>query len=201
LVADITGAALVVGLDMSESFLRSARRRAGVAFACADATCGFPTRAPDLVYCRLLLAHLPDPQHIVGAWAGQLRGGGLLLLDEVEWIRTNNPVLARYEEIVTAMVGFRGAHISVGPYITGLGGDGWRPRSGALRRYGVATADAARMYAMNLTTWRHNSFVVDNYDAAIIDDLATGLAELTTSTATGEIEWGLRQVAYERTRP
>jgi SAM-dependent methyltransferase len=200
-VAELTRAALVVGLDMSEPFLSAARRAPGVAFVCADTTRSFPTRAPDLVYCRLLLAHLPDPQRVVGAWAQQLRTGGLLLLDEVEWIRTDNLVLARYEEIVTAMVESRGAHISVGPYITGLVGDGWRQRSDTLRRYAVATADAARMYAMNLATWRHDRFVADTYDPATIDDLATGLDQLTRSSTTDEIEWGLRQVVYERIQP
>ena len=199
LVADVTGADLVVGLDLSEPFLGAAPRRQGIAFVRADTTRAFPTRPPDLAYCRLLLAHLPEPEQVIAEWARQLRRGGLLLLDEVEWIATPNPVLARYEEIVTAMVGSRRAQISVGPRIVGLEGDGWRPRSSTLRRYPVATSDAARMYAMNLTTWRHDPFVAANYDPRTIDDLASGLDELTRSSTTGEIEWGLRQVAYEKT--
>jgi SAM-dependent methyltransferase len=197
LVADVTGAALVVGLDVSEPFLRATPKAPGIAFVRADTTRPFPTRPPDLVYARLLLAHLPEPERVVDAWARQLRGGGLLLLDEVEWITTPNRVLALYEEIVTAMVGSRGAQISVGPRIAGLMDDGWQQRSSALREYPVATADAARMYAMNLTTWRHDPFVIEHYDPSTIDELASGLDELTGSSTTGEIEWGLRQVVYE----
>ena len=199
LLAGVTDAQLVVGMDISEAFLGVARRRPSIAFVRADITSSLPVHMPDLIYCRLLLAHLPEPQDVIGTWVQQLRPGGLLLLDEVEWIHTDNPGLAVYEQIVTAMVGSRGAHISVGPYITGLGGEGWGPRSDTLCRYDVTTADAARMYAMNLATWRHDPFVVDTYETATIDDLAAGLNELTRSSATHEIEWGLRQVVYERT--
>jgi SAM-dependent methyltransferase len=198
LVAEVTGAALVVGLDMSEAFLTAAPRAPGIAFARADTTHAFPTRPPDLVYCRLLLAHLPDPARVVASWARQLRPRGLLLLDEVDWIETPNPVLTLYEDIVTAMVASRHAQISVGPSIAGLSGEGWQQRSNELRDYPVATADAARMYAMNLATWRHDPFVVENYEQVVLDDLAAGLDELTRASTTGEIAWGLRQVVYER---
>jgi len=198
LLSDVTGACLVVGLDVSESFLRAAPRAPGIVFVCADTTRGFPTRPPDLVYCRLLLAHLPEASDVVRLWSRQLRSGGLLLLDEVESIETPNPVLALYEEIVTAMVASRGAEISVGPYISGLGGEGWHQRSSNVREYPVATAHAAGMYAMNLATWRHDPFVVETYDPGTIDDLAAGLDELTRSSAENEIVWVLRQVVYER---
>jgi trans-aconitate 2-methyltransferase len=201
LVAAVTGAARVLGLDTSVSFLTwasEATRASGVSFACADVTRGFPTRPPDLVYARLVLAHLPDPERVVAGWVRQLCPGGRLLLDEVEWIRTDNPILDLYEQIVTAMVGSRGARINVGPRIAGLSGEGWRQRSNSFSEYIVATADAARMYAMNLATWRHDPFVVASYDTSTIDELAAGLDGLTRSSATAEIVWGLRQVVYER---
>ena len=198
LVAEATGAELVIGIDMSKAFLNSAPRAPGVAYVCADATRPFPTRPPDLVYARLLLAHLPAPEDVVATWAQHVRPGGLLLLDEVEWIETPNPVLELYEEMVTAMVASRGAQISIGPRIVDLSGTGWRQRASELRAYPVATADAARMYGMNLATWRHDPFVSETYDSAVIDDLAAGLDELTHSSTKGEIEWGLRQVTYER---
>jgi len=200
LIANVTSAELVVGLDTSESFLRWGRSvtDSRVAYIRADATQPFPTRSPDLVYSRLVLAHLPTPEKVVAGWAQQLRPGGLLLLDEVERIETPNPVLALYEEIVTAMVAARGAQVSVGPRIGGLSGEGWRERANEVRGYPVATADAARMYSMNLATWRHDPFVAETYDSTTIDDLASGLDDLTRSAATGEINWALRQVVYER---
>jgi trans-aconitate 2-methyltransferase len=204
LVAEVTRAALVVGLDTSEPFLGAARTSSGpphISFVRHDvATSDFPTLPPDLVYARLLLAHLADPGAVASRWAAQLAPGGALLLDEVEFIHTDNPVLAFYEEVVVGLVGTRGAPMYAGPLVADLTGDGWARRSTTLRRLGVATADAARMYALNLTTWRDDPFVVDTYDRAAVDELAAGLDNLSRSAATDEITWGLRQVAYERER-
>lgn len=195
LVADATGATVTIGLDTSEPFLHAARA-AGIAVVRADVTGGFPTRAPDLAYARLLLAHLPSPAAVAARWVEQLAPGGLLLLDEVEYIRTHNPVLAFYEDVVVGLVGARGAPMYAGPLITDLSGA--EKASDTLVQHVVATADAARMYSMNLRTWRDDPFVESTYSKQEIDELATGLGQLTTSTKTGEIEWGLRQVAYER---
>ncbi len=201
MLADVTRAALVVGLDTSEAFLRDAvreTRSSPVAYACHDARTPFPTQSPDLVYARLILAHLADPPAVATSWARQLRAGGLLLLDEVEWIGTDHPVLALYEEVVVGLVGARGAPMYAGPLISGLSGQDWRPISDRIVPVDVVTADAARMYSMNLAVWRDDPYVVNNYDTSQIDDLAAGLDELTRSSAAGEITWGLRQVAYER---
>jgi trans-aconitate 2-methyltransferase len=201
LLGAVTGARLVVGLDTSGPFLGAARRTATArsAFVCHNvATGGFPTRPPDLVYARLLLAHLAHPAALAGHWAEQLAPGGLLLLDEVEWIETGHPVLAFYEEVVVGLVGARGAPMYAGPLISDLGGEDWHRRSDVVRHVDVSTADAARMYVMNLANWREDPFVVEAYDRSAIDDLAAGLEALARSPATGEISWGLRQVAYQK---
>ena len=57
-----------VGLDRSESFLAEARRTETnrVAFFLHDvATVPFPVEPADLLYCRYLLTHLPEPQAVV----------------------------------------------------------------------------------------------------------------------------------------
>jgi trans-aconitate 2-methyltransferase len=202
LVADVTRARRVVGLDSSEPFLAAARGAAGpahISFVRHDvAGADFPTRPPDLVYARLLLAHLPDPGAVASRWAAQLAPGGALLLDEVEFIHTENPVLAFYEQVVVGLVGTRGAPMYAGPLVADLEGPGWARRSTTLRQVEVATADAARMYGLNLTTWRDDPYVVDAYEPVAVDDLAAGLDALCRSTATDEITWGLRQVAYKR---
>jgi trans-aconitate 2-methyltransferase len=203
LLAEVTAAERVVGLDASESFLDEARRSVGndrISFARHDATVvPFPTPPPDLVFARLLLAHLPEPAAVAASWAAQLAPGGRLLLDEVEWIETRHPALAFYEEVVVGLVGSRGALMYAGPAIAGLEGEGWRRRSSQVRVVPVRTADAAAMYAMNLGTWRHDPFVDSTYDPEPIEGLARDLEALARSTATGEITWGLRQVALERT--
>ena len=83
-----------------------------------------------------------------------------------------------------------------GPLISNL--TGANKASDAVVQHEVSTADAARMYSMNLNTWRDDPYITETYDTDHINDLARALAELTTSTKTGEIEWGLRQVSYRR---
>lgn len=157
LVAEVTGARRTVGLDTSHAFLARARADAptGTEFVHHDAVdVPFPTGPADLVYCRLLLAHLRNPAVIVGRWTTKLRPGGLLALDEVEFIETGQPTLQRYEEIVVALVASRGGSMYAGPIIDEItGGDGWRRRISRRRVYPVPLAKAAEMYAMNLRTW------------------------------------------------
>jgi SAM-dependent methyltransferase len=203
LLAESTGARRTVGLDTSDAFLARARADApaGLEFIRHDATVvPFPTGPADVVYARLLLAHLPDPERLVERWVTQLGPGGLLALDEVDWIDAGRPVLDRYEEIVVALVASQGGAMYAGPIIDRIdGGDGWRRRSTRRCAYPVAVADAAAMYALNLTTWRGNDFVQEHYSSRELDELQIDLLALARTTGTETITWGLRQVVFERT--
>ena len=77
----------------------------------------FPTAAADLIYCWFLLSHLVHPQSQVQQWSTQLKRNGILLLDEVEWIRTTDPVFDTYLEIVAAMLQRQGNELYVGPLL------------------------------------------------------------------------------------
>lgn len=202
LLAAATGAETTIGLDTSAAFIEAAARDApaGVTFELHDATRLPLPRAPvDLIYCRLLLAHLPDVPATVAGFASQLDDGGQLLVDEVEWIETNHSVLATYERMVVDLVGSRGAPMYAGPIVGALRcGDGWRQRSSQVRVVPVATADAAAMYGMNLATWRDDPHIREHYDPETVDDLAAALTDLAGSHETDAITWGVRQVAFER---
>jgi trans-aconitate 2-methyltransferase len=202
LVADATGAARTIGIDGSPAFLAAAREHSvrGVEFVEHDVTdLPLPGTPAELIYGRLLLAHLTDPPAHVPAWISQLRPGGLLLVDEVEWIETSHPVLARYEELVVRVVAAHGGASYAGPIVDRLReGAGWHQRSSRLRLVPVATADAARMYGMNLATWRHDPSTASFASPPAIEQLASDLAALATATSTREITWGIRQVAFVR---
>ncbi|MHB1711055.1 MAG: class I SAM-dependent methyltransferase [Acidimicrobiales bacterium] len=91
LVAQVTGSALTVGLDASEVHIDRAAASTSeqVRFAVWDATrLPFPAGPADLVYSRLLLAHLPDPVEVALSWTTQLNDGGLVVVDEIEWMTT-----------------------------------------------------------------------------------------------------------------
>ena len=193
LLADAVGAERTVGFDVSARYVASAAsNQPTLEFMVHDSmVVPFPIGPADVIYARLLLAHLPEPDTVVARWLTQLTPGGRVLLDEIEYIRTTNQVLARYEEIVVALVASGGGHMYAGPLLTEL----VNVVSDRVETYPVTTADAARMFRMNLEVWRPDEFIRRTYPTRQIDQLAAELDVLMASPATGEIEWGLRQIA------
>ena len=196
LVADVCRPERTVGLERSEHFADLARRRHGgatVEFAVHDVTrVPFPVGPADVVFARLLLAHLPDPLGLVARWRTQLALGGVLVLDEIESMTTPPGPLRRYEDLVVALVAAEGGTMCAGPILAGLGGGGRCPE------VDVDAAAAARMYGMNLATWRPEARRRDLAGDAELDRLADDLAELADAGAPatgGEVvHWVLRQV-------
>ncbi|MDA8359471.1 MAG: class I SAM-dependent methyltransferase, partial [Actinomycetota bacterium] len=114
LVAKATGATLTVGLERSEAHLVRARAGApdGVRFVAWDVgDLPFPAGPADLAYARLLLAHLEDPVTVASSWATQLNVGGLLVIDELEWIATDHPVLQAHLHLASSLVATTGAQM------------------------------------------------------------------------------------------
>jgi trans-aconitate 2-methyltransferase len=201
LLAEITGAGRTIGIDASDAFVAAATEGApaGMSFTTHDATVlPLPGAPADVIYCRLLLAHLPDPSAVVRDWITQLGPNGRLLLDEIEWMEIGHPVFAAYEEIVLSLVRSNGGAMYAGPLVDPLrAGPGWRQVSSEVRVVPVRTADAARMFVMNVVTWRTHDHVREHHSEAEIERLAHDLEALTRSSATGEITWGMRQMVYE----
>src|SRR5581483_5156946 len=203
LVAEMTGAARTVGIDASASFLAEATRlcdSTGIEFLQHDVTAvPFPVGPADLVYCRLLLAHLPDPAAVLDRWMTQVRPGGVLAVDEVEYIETPNPVLERYEELVVTLVASRGAVMYAGPVIDAMpDGDGWRKGASRLVEHLVPVALAARMYGMNFRTWQDDPAITAVCSQDSLDRLANDLDERARSTGDPPVRWGLRQALLLR---
>jgi len=202
LLADATRAERIIGLDISEAYVAAAnaRGRTSIEYLRHDVTeLPLPGAPADVVYCRLLLAHLPHVVDTVLRWVTQVRPGGLLMLDEVECIDTGHPVLDFYEAVVVGLVAAKGGPMYAGPVLATLSnGDGWAVRSSEVRVVPVATAAAARMYGMNLAVWRDDPWVLEHHGRDAIDRLAADLDALGSSPATGEITWGLRQVTIAR---
>jgi trans-aconitate 2-methyltransferase len=199
-VAGATGAARTIGLDRSDAFLDLARRVfPTLEFARHDlATGALPPPRPDLVFARLVLAHLPDPAALARRWAGRLAPGGRLLLEEMEWIEAADPVLADYEARVLAVVEDQGAPMYAGPLLRDLNGDDHVPgRWTAVRTVTVPTPVAARIYALNLEAWRHDRFAREHFHPRDLDRLAAQLARLAAD-GDGRVGWGVRQVVVER---
>jgi SAM-dependent methyltransferase len=202
LLADVTHCAQAIGLDNSEHFLSLATRNtpAHISFIRHDVTqIPFPTGPVDLIFCRMLLTHLRDPLSIVERWGTQLRPQGFLLLEEVEWIRTEQPLLHQYLDIVAALLGQQANELYIGPSLEKQPvNEGLRRHLSRVYRLPVSTAQAATMFSMNIPSWKNHPFIQQRY-GGIIDQLEQDLQALADhSTSQGEIEWRMRQLAYER---
>lgn len=203
MVAEVTGADRTVGLDSSAAYVAQARAAArGGEFAVHDVlVTPFPSGVAGLIYARMLLAHLPDPAAAVHAWASQLAGEGVLVIDEIEWIRTSQPVLRAHLRLAEAMVAAGGAQMRAGPLLGGLATGGrLRQRFGAIADVVVPTAEAARMFGMNEAAWGNRPVALGLCSEADLRALGADLAALATSAATGEITWGMHHAAYSAVR-
>jgi SAM-dependent methyltransferase len=197
MVAEVCEGARVIGVDASASFLASP---GDTEVVCHDVTVlPFPTPAADLVYARFLLAHLASPDACVAGWTTLLRPAGRLLLDEVERIDAGPPALARYLEILAAVLRDEGHELYVGPALHPLElPAGCRRVSSGVVEVSPTTGEAASMFLLNLGIWRTRPGAHARADRDTLDDLAVALRELVDSPARGEIVWHMRQVAIER---
>jgi SAM-dependent methyltransferase len=203
LLANALGCERVVGIDNSEHFLELANRTAAerVTFLLHDLTkTPFPFEGIDLMFERFLLTHLDDPKGMVMDWITQLEPGGLLLIEEPEDIQTRNAAFRQYLDIVEAMMDDKGACLYLGPELDGLKRtDDLKQRGSRVRPLSVPTHRAAAMFYLNIQTWKNQSFVRQNYPAGAIDKLESDLETLSSRSIPDiEIQWGLRQIVFER---
>ena len=123
MIADTLRPELTVGLDRSGPFLERAREGAPahVEFLEHDVyITPFPVGPADVIYCRLVLAHLPDRPGVVSRWTTQLVPGGVALLDEVEEIQTDEPAFAEYLPIAIGVVDRSGGRLIAGPELAAM---------------------------------------------------------------------------------
>lgn len=193
-----TGATSTVGLDASASYIEqaSASAMSGVTFTVHDVTTvPFPTAPADVLYARLLLAHLPDPAGRVHDWATQLGTGGVALLDDLESIETEDAGFRAYlDEVALDVVRRRGGALFVGPALHTMsdppGTDRIHDEVAVLR---PAPAVTARIFAMNLRV------LVDTGESEPRPDLAAHLAAVAEGRRqAAPVEWPFRQVALRK---
>jgi len=197
LVHEVTGASVTVGLDGSAAFVEMAAADAppGVSFMAHDATSvPFPVGPADLVYARLLLAHLPDPASVVSDWSTMLTSGGIVMVDDLETIETDEPVFRTYlDEVALAVVAAQGGALFVGPMLH----DAPDPASTTRvdDRVVVFAPDVvvtASVFAMNLDVLTERGEVEPR------PDLAAALRSIAGGARAREVRWHGRHLAWRR---
>jgi trans-aconitate 2-methyltransferase len=173
------------GIDASEAMTTAARGRVAdpdAHFVVADVTASLLLPA-HIVYARLLLGHLPDPSIALAHWANALLPAGVLVCEEPVRYRSDDPLFARYEEAVTAVVAQQGATLWAGPAL-----DDDPPRcKRAIDRvveHPVRASRAAAMFWRNAVTW--------NGDAALVE----ALRAIEAADGDDTVMWEIRQTAW-----
>ncbi|GIF22225.1 hypothetical protein BJ973_002550 [Actinoplanes tereljensis] len=157
---------------------------------------GAPT---DLIYCRFLLSHLTEPAYVVALWITQLHERGLLLLDEVEYVRTRHPVLDRYQEVVVAYLAHYGNRLEVGSTLDAVDAGSSAIRlSSTVREVRPSTDQVATMFTNNLAVWRNDEFLTGRFTAQGLADLESDLRGLIGSSQRLDAVWGIRQIVFRR---
>lgn len=205
LLADALACRQVVGLDSSDHFIALAGKTATaqVSFRLHDATTvPFPVGPCDVIYARFLLTHLVEPDALIATWATQLRPGGRLLVEEADSIDTAEPALETYLSIAEATLRDGGCDLYVGRWLGAMQTPGvLATRLNRVVSLPLTNHLAAKMFSLNIRTWKHSAFVQENYSSATIRQLEDDLAALAAApTDQKGIQWRLRQLALERTR-
>ncbi len=194
--------ARVTGVDLSTSFLAAARTAVpGADFVVADVTGPLPGAPFDLVYARFLLAHLAAVAPTITHWLDSVRPGGVVLLEETESIRSDDPVFARYEALSVARVARAGADVYAGPAIRHAleSAGGVEVMVDHVLVLDVTTGQAAAMFRRNLATWGHQAVDQGLLTEADRAGLLAALREREDDDSPGPFAWGHHQTVLRRT--
>jgi hypothetical protein len=130
----------------------------------------------------------------------QLQPNGLLLVEEVERIQTTNVMFSSYLEILETLLAPESRALYLGPRLHALDApDGLMRQASRVRRLRVSNSRAATMFRLNMQAWKTEPSIRENYSGETLDRLEQDLSAMSQSTSPeSEIEWELRQIAFER---
>jgi trans-aconitate 2-methyltransferase len=192
--------ALTLAVDFSPAYVAATAERAGgddVEAVEADVL-DLPERitGAGVIFVRLLLTHLRDPLGAVELWRERLAPGGVLLLEEVESIETEEMPLTRYLDLQEEMLHANDNTLEIGPELDAGLRDDPALRSSAVATFTPPAAVAARMFGMNFASWRERPEVVAAHDEAELGAIAAGLGRVATAPEdAAPITWRMRQIA------
>jgi SAM-dependent methyltransferase len=195
--------ALTIAVDFSPAYVDQTAARAGgdgVEAIEADVH-HLPARieGAELIFVRLLLTHLRDPLAAIALWRERLAPDGVLLIEEVESIATEERSLARYLEMQEEMLHANDNTLEIGAELDAGLRDDPGLRSSEVVEFSPPVATAARMFGMNFTVWRERPEVTEAHDPAELDAVARGLGRVATAPEdAAPITWRMRQIALGR---
>lgn len=199
LLRDTLHPALTLAVDFSPAYVEQTAERAGgegVEAIEADVL-NLPERVSgaDVIFVRMLLTHLRDPLAAVELWRERLGPDGVLLIEEVESIATEERALARYLDLQREMLAANENRLEIGPGLDKSLRDHPALRGNEVTTFSPGAGVAARMFGMNFGTWRDRPEVTEANDAAELDAIAAGLGRVATAPEdAAPITWRMRQI-------
>lgn len=204
LLRDTLHPQLTLAIDFSEAYVAATAKRVGgepdVEVIEADVL-ELPERVRDanVIFVRMLLTHLRDPLGAIDLWLERLAPGGVLLLEEVELIETEEPALVRYLALQREMLEANANRLEIGPRLDAELASHGELRSSEVVRFQPGAGVAARMFGMNFGTWRDRREVVEAHETEELDAIAKGLGRVATAPEdSAPISWGMRQIVLAR---
>jgi trans-aconitate 2-methyltransferase len=196
LLREVLSPERLMAVDASASFAAQAMDRLGgdAEVLVADVS-ALPNAISgvDFMFARFLLTHLAEPVAAVQHWLSRLAPSGLIAVEEVESITTAEPVLSEYLALQRHMLEVNANRLEIGPFIAEAA-----RRCGARCSTEVVTLTpspsiAARMFAMNFTSWRTHPTVSGNVSQRELDLTQAGLLDIATGRRqSAPITWELR---------
>jgi trans-aconitate 2-methyltransferase len=198
LIRATVGPQRLLAVDSSPAFVAAAAKRLAddrTRLLCADAL-DLPLEVTDagLIFARFLLTHLRDPLAAIEVWRGRLAAGGRLLVEEVDSIATEDPTLAGYLDLQREMLAANGNTLDIGPRLDEALREHPALRANAVAQFSPPAAVAARMFAMNLETWRDRPEVTESHAPEELNAMASALERIAQGEAEATITWRLRHL-------
>lgn len=198
LLRDVCGAAVTVGVDSSPRYIERARSHDGavVRYLQADVSCGLPDTAAgaQLLYCRFLLTHLSDPPAALESWRHRAGPDAVLIVEELEWLRSEHPALRRYYDLVESVQDAHGQEMCIGASVADtVAAAGWVVRHTGTARLAPPVTSMAQLHALNLTTLR-NDPALASVSQGELDHLARSLDAIAVGREAASVDNGMRQV-------
>jgi SAM-dependent methyltransferase len=199
LIRATVGPARILAVDVSPAYVAATANRIAddhTRVLCTDVL-DLPLEVTDadLIFARMLLTHLRDPLAAIDVWRDRLSERGLLLLEEVDSIATEDPTLAGYLDLQREMLAANGNTLEIGPRLDEALREHPALRANGVVGLSVPAPIAARMFAMNLETWRDRPEVTETHEEKELDAVATVLERIATGAEEASpITWQLRQL-------
>jgi trans-aconitate 2-methyltransferase len=205
LIRATVGPKRLLAVDSSPAFVAAAAKRLAddrTRMLCADAL-DLPLEVTDadLIFARFLLTHLRDPLAAIDVWRGRLSERGVLLLEEVDSIATEDETLAGYLDLQREMLAANDNVLDIGPKLDEALRDHPALRANSVAQFSPPAAVAARMFAMNLETWRDRPEVTESHAKEELDAMAAALERIAQGETEATITWRLRQLTLASEPP